>query len=371
MDYLSVPDSKLKLTDGNIVMLERFPGMKWILHNGWYNYNGRQYMGWYFTSIPSQTILPVNNQDLRMITVVSGKSNDAYPEYPMPPAPHHHCPWPDPHHHHHGPWPDPHYHHDGPLYPPVAPDPEPDKPAFFSNTYKRQLESAFISVPTLKKRDELDTTKLPDGKIVRVNSVNGEPRYYAWSAFNDHWEELNFVLQEDVDSQLEAYYTSTKINEHLEGINQRIDKAGEDLTATEEKLQQNIDNVDDKVDQLAESAASRIQAVKDEIASIQEDLKDIHEEIGDYDEESEDIVATFDNRVKALEAAVFDIKKLTELLDSNTVLVSKDGGIIDSGVNIGDGAIDEPSEYASQTTLATEKAVAKRVEDASLKWSSF
>lgn len=360
MNYLTVPDSKLKLVDGNVVMLDRFPGLKWILHNGWYNYNGRQYSGWYFTSIPSQTILPVSNQDLQMITLVSSKSNDTYPDYPAPPP--HHGGYPD-HHDHSGPY--------NPIYPPVAPDPEPEKLAFFSTTYKKQLESAFIAVPTIKKRDELDTSKLPDGKIVRVNSVDGEPRYYVWSAFNDHWEELNLVLQEGVNEQLENYYTTTQINEYLEEANGRIDDVNSLLAEASEKLQNNIDGVDAKVSELSESTTSRINAVKDEIAAIQEDLVAIHEALDDHEGDNEHSFESVIKRIQTIEAAVFDIQKISQLLTSNTVLVSNDGSIIDSGVAIGDGEIGEPSEYASQTTLATEKAVAKKFEDAQPKWASF
>ena len=69
LNYLKVPDSNVKLTDGSVVMLSRFPGTKWVVHNGWYNYAGRRYMGWYFCSIPAQTIIPANSQDLTMITV--------------------------------------------------------------------------------------------------------------------------------------------------------------------------------------------------------------------------------------------------------------------------------------------------------------
>lgn len=366
MNYLSVPDSKLKLVDGNVVQLERFPGLKWVLHNGWYSYNGRQYSGWYFSSIPSQTILPVSNQDLRMITLVSSKPSDEYPEYPLPPS--HPGPgYPDDgyyhHHHHHHPNENPGGPH-SPIFPPVCPDPEPEKPAFFSTAYKAQLDSAFISVPTLKKRDLLDTTKLPDGKIVRVNSVNGEPKYYAWSAFNDHWEELNFVLQESLEEQLSNYYDKTEVNQYLEAANGRIDSLKRMLTEARTALEETISGVDRKVDNLSSSTDERLSEINKQIEAIQEEL-DGHDTDADKD------FTEVEERLSKLEDAVFAIQKLSEMSADNTVLVSKEGGISDSGVAIGDDSIDEPSEFASDKTLATEKAVARKVEESQPKWTSF
>ena len=57
--------------------------------------------------------------------------------------------------------------------------------------------------------------------------------------------------------------------------------------------------------------------------------------------------------------------------NENTVLVSDNGTLKDSGVSIGDDEIGEPSQYANANTLATEKAVAKKVEDNVTHWSSF
>ena len=50
-------------------MLARFPGTKWIVHNGWYTYNGANFTGWYFMSIPAQTCLPVTPEDLSHLSI--------------------------------------------------------------------------------------------------------------------------------------------------------------------------------------------------------------------------------------------------------------------------------------------------------------
>lgn len=365
MNYLDIPDSNSKLVDGNVVMLERFPGLKWIVHDGWYRYHGRDYKGWYFVSIPSQTILPVSTEDLRMITIVSSKYNDADPDYPAPPTPHPHHHDDDHHHHHHHPD-DP-----GGLWPPVPPPPEPERPALFTRALKKQLDEAFISVPTLKKRDELDTTMMPDGKIIRVNSVDGLPKYYAWSAFNDHYEELNFATSEDIDEKLSHYYTSEQVDAYLSDVNGRIDDVSTALDEATQALQHNIDEVDVKVDDLATSTSERFDEVRQDINTIEQEIEDIRQEIAEREDYEDEKISEIEERLHRLEEAVFNIQYIAELLTSNTVLVSQDGGIKDSGVNIGDDIIEEPSEYANQKTLATEKAVVNKVEEASLKWGTF
>lgn len=326
-------------------MLDRFPGIKWVVHNGWYNYNGRQFMGWYFSSIPAQTILPVSNSDLRMLTLVSGSSSEGYPDFPCPPSPPGppSPPPPVPP----GPWPGPH----PPIWPPIPPGPEPDKPAYFSKKLKALYDAAFISVATLKKRDELDTETIPDGKIVRVNSVDGEPRYYIWSKYTDHWEDFDLVSAEQVE---EIYQTVQQINDQVDIINQNLETTAAELG--------------DKIDDLSDSVDADIAEINSTIESVQGDINSIRIDLDNYISQGEQDFDDVFERLGNLEDAVFDIEKLVELFSTNTILVSKDGTIADSGVGIGDDVIGEPSEYADVKTVATEKAVAKKVEDSIPKW---
>lgn len=87
MKELEIPNLGQKIRDGSVVMLRRFPGTKWIIHNGWYQYQGVKYTGWYFSSIPSRTILPCNDKDLRNIVVLSfdGSQVPANPNLPYDP----------------------------------------------------------------------------------------------------------------------------------------------------------------------------------------------------------------------------------------------------------------------------------------------
>ena len=72
-------DSGIQIVDGSIVILARFPGTKWIVHKGWYAYQGNQYNGWYLSSIPSQTTMPLVDSDLITIKFVGGES--PYPDH--------------------------------------------------------------------------------------------------------------------------------------------------------------------------------------------------------------------------------------------------------------------------------------------------
>ena len=75
----------------------------------------------------------------------------------------------------------------GPIFPPVAPDDE---------LVPYQVKSAFVTFPDIEARDKLDTRQIPDGKLVRVNDVNGKTEYYAWSINANDWVDVNFVFEE-------------------------------------------------------------------------------------------------------------------------------------------------------------------------------
>lgn len=82
MNYINIPYSDEKLCINSIVILGRFPDTKWILKNGWYLYENVQYNGWYFCSIPANTILPVEETDLINLTVISvGEHIHHHPTY--------------------------------------------------------------------------------------------------------------------------------------------------------------------------------------------------------------------------------------------------------------------------------------------------
>lgn len=79
---IHIPDSCQDITVGSVVIIRRFPETKWVLQDGWYIYEGQRYNGWYFSSIPAQTTIPVMGTDLFGITVISNGSCDPNPHHP-------------------------------------------------------------------------------------------------------------------------------------------------------------------------------------------------------------------------------------------------------------------------------------------------
>lgn len=177
--YLTVPSTRQQITDGTIVMLSRFPGMKWIVHFGWYTYDNQQFRGWYFNSIPANTQIPVTEKDLKTLTVVSGGGTSEGCNCHPDPNPH-----PSP-------------------QPPTPPGPGGQ---LLSPQQAFELNRSWISVDTIAMRDEISESRLlPDGKVVRVNRAteDNKPKYYIWNQVTEQWDD--FVIQAElvnVDEQV-------------------------------------------------------------------------------------------------------------------------------------------------------------------------
>lgn len=157
----------VEIANGTLVKLVRFPDVFWVVKFGWYEYNDRIYKGWYFSSVPNQSVLPINPQDLAEMSIVSGKLIDTHPEVPPDNVP-------------------------GPGCPPSPINPE-YIPAFVSKVDKAFYDAAFISVESLAALEVLNHHKVPDGKIVRVNNVQGSVEYYIWSQTSRTWDKFEFT----------------------------------------------------------------------------------------------------------------------------------------------------------------------------------
>lgn len=185
MNYLPIPGTSQKLSDGDLVMLVRFPNIKWVVHYGRYMYDGQQYLGWYFLSVPSQTVMPITDYDLRLLTVVSASGPDKCPNVPPPT----HVPPDSLPGHHPG-------HHPGPRPPEPQPGPVPFEVPF-TKELKENLDAAFISVETRKDLEMLKCRDLPNGKLVRVNNGDGPAEYFVWL------ESLRDFAQADITTREE------------------------------------------------------------------------------------------------------------------------------------------------------------------------
>lgn len=200
-------DSGQQIYDGSIVILARFPGTKWIVHKGWYSYQGNQYNGWYLSSIPSQSTMPLTDTDLIGITVVSDTSSSDSGYFPSPNVP---------------------------------------KPGGHSFTPQMswELNRAWITVDTIEQRNRLNRRLIPDGKVVRVNdSGDGSTKYYSYDQANSQWVEetfgidtTNFVSRDDLGDSISEEVSSQLANIDLsENISNTIQ--------TNEDVQTTINNV--------------------------------------------------------------------------------------------------------------------------------
>lgn len=172
MNTLNIPNSDVVIHDGSIVIINRFLGIKWIVHYGWYTYEGNSSKGWYARSIPEGEIIPFTDDDLVNLVVVS-------PIHTSHKEDNHKCP-----HHHHDEEDNhkcPHHHHHCGENPDV---PTPGQPSI-----EWLLSRAFITVQTIQERDLIETELMPNGKIVKVNETDdGEPKYFSWNAETHSWD---------------------------------------------------------------------------------------------------------------------------------------------------------------------------------------
>ena len=169
--YVIVPGTQQRIYEGSVVVLFRLPGVRWILHNGYYNYSGRKQKGWYLASIPSDTTMPLFNEDLVAMKVIDqpGPTPPVPPHPPVPPGPH----------------------------PPIPPGPGPHPPVPipipFTPQDKAQVDASMITVDNMASRDMMGSASLQNGKIVRVNDIDGKGAvgYYEWDSSTESWKDAS------------------------------------------------------------------------------------------------------------------------------------------------------------------------------------
>lgn len=193
MRYLTLPDSDVRLYPGSVVIFRTDLDTRWILHMSWYTYEGDRAFGWYFRSIPVGDILPVDKADLTNLIVI----DNAEPCKPIVP------PTPPP-----------------PPVPPVPPD---DPVVLFKRSMRDMLYAAFITLQTEEDLLNLDTSIIPDGKLIRVNDVRGEVKYFVWNAPASRWDDIN------IDPDLSDYVTLEEFN----ALVSQVDTIASNITWTE------------------------------------------------------------------------------------------------------------------------------------------
>lgn len=151
-DFIIIPGTNIRLYDGDIIKISNKPRIKWIVHTGWYIYEGNQNFGWYFVSIKDGTILPASVVDLTLCTLVTTKTQGSE-------------------------------RYDGKVVNYTRP---------FTLADADVLNRTFITVDTIEQRDNLDPNKMIDGRLLRVNDVGGVPMYYRWDSAEKSWVKEDF-----------------------------------------------------------------------------------------------------------------------------------------------------------------------------------
>lgn len=188
------------IVDGSIIIISRFPKTKWVAHYGTFQYKQKKETGWYASSIPSQTILPLTEAELMGVSLAKDNYDCD-----------HHC------------------HPSCPPHPPYTPDPE----------YIKMVEQAFISVEYLADRDALhDVMDVPDGKLVRVDDCGDHnTKYFRWNRVKGEWVEEKFGSTDA--------YTRAEADAKF---------ATEDSVSSEVERQINILNIDGKIKDAVDAA---------------------------------------------------------------------------------------------------------------------
>lgn len=232
-EFLVVPNSNKRIYDGTVVMLLRLPAMKWVVHCGYYMYNGTKQSGWYLSSIPSQTNMPLFPNDLVGIIILDGE--------PCPP----------------GPYPPPF-----PPHPPIPPFPPGPEIVQYTKDDKLMVDRAMITVPDLAERDKLSSDLLIDGKVVRVNDYEGRIEYFEWDATNKEWNLLS-LGDRYIDAQTiaDTYATIEQVDnlastvaDHevritdLENATTQIFVDLDTINNNIENIENNITDLDDRVE---------------------------------------------------------------------------------------------------------------------------
>lgn len=152
VEFIVIPGTDIRLYDSDIVKLSNRPKTKWVVHLGWYIFDGVQNYGWYLVSINKGEILPVSLIDLTLCTLETLKTQGSEL-------------------------------YDGKVVNYTRP---------FTLADAEVLNRTFITVETIAQRDNLDTSKLVNGRLVRVNNVGGVVNYYAWNVETQAWDKVDF-----------------------------------------------------------------------------------------------------------------------------------------------------------------------------------
>lgn len=240
-EFLVVPNSNERIYDGTVVILVRLPSIRWVAHCGYYTYNGTRQNGWYVSSIPAQTNMPLFHNDLYGIKILS---NEPCPCPPVPPCP---------------------------PFPPFPPCPPPGPETLqFTKADKLMVDRSMITVPNLEERDKLASDTLIDGKVVRVNDFEGQIEYFEWDAENLVWNLLSLGSRYLTAEQIAEIYatkeTVAEVAEQVESNTTRI----EELETTTTQVLADLDNINSSITDIN----THLDTVDERLESIEVELEE-------------------------------------------------------------------------------------------------
>lgn len=150
--YVVVPGTSIRFYDGDIIRVSKYPKSKFQIYCGWYIFNSVQNYGWYLSNIKSGKVLPIDTIDLTTCTLITSYAQ-------------------------------------GSTY---SSGPELQYTRPFTDADFEMLTRSFVTLDTIEQRDSLDRRKLVDGKVVRVNDVEGVPAYFSWDALTRTWQPIDY-----------------------------------------------------------------------------------------------------------------------------------------------------------------------------------
>jgi len=246
-EYLVVPNSNDRIYDGSVVILQRLPNLRWVVHNGFYTYNGTTQNGWYLSSVPSQTNMPLFHNDLYGIRILSSDPCPCPP--PLPPGPH--PPFPP---------------HPVPPFPP-GPGPETIQ---YTKADKLMVDRSMITVPNLEERDKLMSSELIDGKVVRVNDYEGKVEYFEWDKENLRWNLLSLGERyPDAETIASEYATIESVTDLASTVSANVERI-EDLEDTTTTILSDLDTITNNITNIE----NNITNLDDRVGAIEVELDD-------------------------------------------------------------------------------------------------
>lgn len=166
------------LRRGNVVKLADYEDLLWVVNQGFYILDDEVLSGWYLYQVNGSTILSFTSdlQDNAELVTYNPYSDLPGP-YPVP----------------------------KPNYFPGSdkcncPSPRPYAPSVRITKEEKQLyDAAFVTVQSEADLERLDASTIPEGKLVRINTTDGQANYYQYNKETHTWDLADLQIYWEFD----------------------------------------------------------------------------------------------------------------------------------------------------------------------------